>query len=142
MRCQPGNAGNRGDVDDPSIALLLDRLQGLARAIEHTMHIDAPHPQPLVDLAPVATELVERIYGLKRELAASADRAGLDPVAWLDLNRKDWRESLPLDMTDDDARALIERVVRRAEKDALGAVAEAAIGRSTVTSDFGPPLAY
>jgi hypothetical protein len=39
-------------------------------------------------------------------------------------------------------RALIERVVRRAEKDALGAVAEAAIGRSTVTTDFGPPLAY
>jgi hypothetical protein len=71
-------------------------------------------------LTPVAAELVEQMHQIKRDLAASADRAGLDAIAWLDLNRAGWRETLPLDMGDEDARALIERVVRRAERGALG----------------------
>jgi hypothetical protein len=74
------------------------------------------------DLAPVAAELVERIHELKRDLATATERAGLDPVAWLDLNRAGWRESLPVDMSDHDARTLIERVVRRAEKNTLGGI--------------------
>ncbi len=72
------------------------------------------------DLIPVAAELIEQVHQIKRDLAASADRAGLDAIAWLDLNRQGWRESLPLDMGDEDARALIEHVVRRAERSALG----------------------
>ena len=72
------------------------------------------------DLTPVAAELVEQVHQIKRDLANSADRAGLDPIAWLDLNRLGWRETLPLDMGDEDARALIERVVRRAERGTLG----------------------
>jgi hypothetical protein len=75
------------------------------------------------DLAPVAAELVERIHELKGDLATATKRAGLDPVAWLDLNRAGWRESLPVDMSDHDARTLIERVVRRAEKNTLGGIA-------------------
>ena len=71
-------------------------------------------------LIPVAAELIEQVDQIKRDLAASADRAGLDAVAWLDLNRKGWRKSLPLDMGDEDARTLIEHVVRRAERSALG----------------------
>jgi hypothetical protein len=71
-------------------------------------------------LTPVAAELVEQVHQIKRDLAASAERAGLDPIAWLDLNRAGWRDSLPLDMGDEDARPLIEHVVRRAERGALG----------------------
>lgn len=63
---------------------------------------------------PVASELAARLRQIKQDLAA-ADRAGLDAIAWLDLNRAGWRDSLPLDMGDADARSLIERVVRRAE---------------------------
>jgi hypothetical protein len=74
------------------------------------------------DLTPVAAELVERIDELKQDFASCPDRTDLDPVAWLDLTRAGWRDSLPVDMGDDDARALIERVVRRADKDALGGI--------------------
>lgn len=75
-----------------------------------------------MDLTLVAAELIQQIHQIKRDLAASAERAGLDPIAWLDLNRPRWRETLPLDMGDEDARALIERVVRRAERGALGGI--------------------
>jgi hypothetical protein len=71
-------------------------------------------------LIPVAAELVGQLHQIKRDLATSAHRAGLDAIAWLDLNRTGWRDSLPLDMGDEDARSLIERVVRRAERGALG----------------------
>ena len=71
-------------------------------------------------LTPAAAELVGQLHQIKRDLAASADRAGLDAIAWLDLNRAGWRDTLPLDMGDEDARALIERVVRRAERGAIG----------------------
>jgi len=71
-------------------------------------------------LIPVAAELIGQLHQVKRDLAGSTDRAGLDAIAWLDLNRDGWRESLPIDMGDEDARALIERVVRRAERSALG----------------------
>jgi hypothetical protein len=71
-------------------------------------------------LTPVAAELVGQLYRIKRDLAVSADRVGLDAIAWLDLNRAGWRDTLPLDMGDEDARALIERVVRRAERGAVG----------------------
>ena len=72
------------------------------------------------DLTPVAAELVEQVHQIKRDLANSTDRAGLDPIAWLDLNRLGWRETLPLDMGDEDARTLIERVVRRADRGTVG----------------------
>jgi hypothetical protein len=71
-------------------------------------------------LTPVAAELVGQLHQIKQDLAVSEDRAGLDAIAWLDLNRAGWRVSLPLDMGDEDARALIERVVRRAERGAVG----------------------
>lgn len=67
-------------------------------------------------LIPVAAELVSQLHRIKRELGSSTDRAGIDAIAWLDLNRADWREYLPLDMGDEVARALIENVVRRAER--------------------------
>jgi hypothetical protein len=70
-------------------------------------------------LIPVAAELVTRLHQIKQDLA-SADRASLDAIAWLDLNRAGWRDTLPLDMGDEDARSLIERVVRRAERGAAG----------------------
>lgn len=73
-------------------------------------------------LIPVVAELVDQLHRIKQDLAASTDRAGLDAIAWLDLNRAGWRDSLPLDMADDDARALIERVVRRAERGSAGEI--------------------
>jgi hypothetical protein len=71
-------------------------------------------------LIPVAAELVSQLHQIKRDLVASVDRTGLDAIAWLDLNRPGWRDSLPLDLADDDARALIERVVPRAERGSAG----------------------
>jgi hypothetical protein len=70
-------------------------------------------------LIPVAAELAARLHEIKQDLA-NADRAGLDAIAWLDLNRVGWRDTLPLDMGYEDARSLIERVVRRAERGAAG----------------------
>lgn len=67
-------------------------------------------------LSPVAAGLVALLNDLKRGLPPPSERSGLDAVAWLDLNRNGWRDALPLDMGDDDARALIERVVRRADR--------------------------
>jgi hypothetical protein len=85
-------------------------------------------------LIPVASELVGQLHQIKRDLAASADRAGLDAIAWLDINRDGWRESLPLDMGDEDARALIERVVRRAER---GAIADIGLQRGLIQAADG-----
>jgi hypothetical protein len=70
-------------------------------------------------LIPVAAELAARLHQIKQDLA-SADRAGLDAIAWLDLNRTGWRDTLPLYMGDEDARSLIEGVVRHAERGAAG----------------------
>jgi hypothetical protein len=85
-------------------------------------------------LIPVAAELVGELYRIKQDLPASTDRAGLDAVAWLDLNRPGWRDALPLDMADDDARTLIERVVRRIER---GASANLAVRRGLVQAADG-----
>jgi len=71
------------------------------------------------DLTLVAGELAARLHEIQRELA-TADRTGLDAIAWLDLNRAGWRATLPVDMEDEDARSLIEGVVRRAEHRAAG----------------------
>jgi hypothetical protein len=71
------------------------------------------------DLVPVAAELAARLHQIKQDLA-TAERGGLDAIAWLDLNRAGWRDTLPLDMGDEDARSLIERVVRCAEHGAVG----------------------
>ena len=73
-------------------------------------------------LIPVAAELVGQVHQIKRDLAASADRAGLDAIAWLDLNRRRLARRLASRYGDDDARALIERVVRRAERGAAGEI--------------------
>ena len=81
------------------------------------------------DLIPVTAELVGQLHQIKRELRAASVRGGLDAIAWLDLNRTGWRDFLPLDMGDEDARALIERVVRRVDR---GAVAEIGIQRGLV----------
>ncbi len=70
-------------------------------------------------LIPIAAELAAGLHQIKRDLM-SADRAGLDAIAWLDLNRAGWRETLPVDMGAEDARSLIERVVRRAGHGAAG----------------------
>jgi hypothetical protein len=85
-------------------------------------------------LIPVAAELVGHLHRIKQDLAASVHRAGLDAIAWLDLNRSGWRDALPVDMADDDARTLIERVVRRAER---GATADIEVRRGLVQSDEG-----
>lgn len=86
-------------------------------AVQEAWHVPATFR---THLTPVAAELVGQLHRIKRELASSTDRSGLDPIAWLDLNRAGWRESLPLDMRDEDARTLIEHVVRRAERSAIG----------------------
>jgi hypothetical protein len=52
----------------------------------------------------------------------------------LDLNRPGWRDALPIDMADDDARALIEGVVRHAER---GAAGDIAVQRSLVQASDG-----
>ena len=67
-------------------------------------------------LIPVAAELVGEVHRIQQHLAESPHRAGLDAIAWLDLSRLGWRDALPIDMADDDARTLIEGVVRRAER--------------------------
>jgi hypothetical protein len=46
------------------------------------------------------------LHRIKQDLAAAVDRAGLDVIAWLDLNRLGWRDALPVDMVDGDARTL------------------------------------
>lgn len=81
------------------------------------------------DLTPVTAELTGHLHQIKQGLPDASARGGLDAVAWLDLNRPSWREFLPLNMDDDDARTLIERVVRRADR---GAVAEIGIERGLV----------
>jgi hypothetical protein len=73
-------------------------------------------------LIPVAAELVGQLHQIKQDLAEPAARGGLGAIAWLDLNRAGWRDSLPLDMEDEDARALIERVVRRTEHGGVGEI--------------------
>jgi hypothetical protein len=42
-------------------------------------------------LVPLAAELVGHLHRIKQDLAASVDRAGLDVIAWLDLNRLGWQ---------------------------------------------------
>jgi hypothetical protein len=48
-------------------------------------------------LIPVGAELVTQLHQIKQDLV-SADRGSLDAIAWLDLNRTGWRDTLPLDM--------------------------------------------
>ena len=86
------------------------------------------------DLIPVAAELVGRLHQIKRELPVASARGGLDAIAWLDLNRTSWRDLLPFDMGDEDARTLIERVVRRVDR---GAVAEVGVNRGLMQSPDG-----
>jgi hypothetical protein len=70
------------------------------RSQKHQSHSFGRVPSTFrTHLTPVAAELVAQLHQIKRDLAASANRAGLDAIAWLDLNRAGWRETLPLDIT-------------------------------------------
>jgi hypothetical protein len=66
----------------------------------------ASHPCFRNHLVPLAAELGRHLHRIKQDLAAAVDRAGLDVIAWLDLNRLGWRDALPVDMVDGDARTL------------------------------------
>ena len=62
-------------------------------------------------LQPIAVELVEALFDLKRFVLKGGASARVDAISYLDQFRSDWREDLPLDVSGDEIRALVEETL-------------------------------
>ena len=59
----------------------------------------------------VSADLAISVVVLRREAEAGGMLAGLPPSLWLDVNRPEWREQLPLSLDNDVARRLIDELM-------------------------------
>jgi hypothetical protein len=62
-------------------------------------------------LRPIAEELVVALFELKRFVLKAGPVAQVDAIAFLDEHRPDWREGLPVDISGNEIRSLVEETL-------------------------------
>lgn len=62
-------------------------------------------------LEPVAIDLVQELFALKQFVLKAGPTASLDALAFLDEHKSNWRENLPVDISGNEIRTLVEETL-------------------------------